>query len=177
VIELTEEPYDGPAGRVLIRELLADINERYRDWAVGLTDDEIEAADHAYLAEVTPEVVRRPTGAFVVARLEGELAGCGAVRSYVPYHDDLQPEDGVGEIKRMYTRPALRRRGVSRAVLARLEELALELGYRRLLLETGSPQPEALALYEHAGWSRIEPYGHYRDEDTSICFGKDLLPS
>jgi GNAT superfamily N-acetyltransferase len=174
VIELTEEPYDGPAGVVLIRELLADINERYRDWAVGLTDEEIEAADRAYLAEVTPDLVRRPTGAFVVARVGGELAGCGAVRSYVPYHDDLEAEPGVGEIKRMYTRPAVRRRGVSRAVLARLEAIARELGYHRLLLETGSPQPEAIALYEQTGWERIEPYGHYRDEDTSICFGKDL---
>jgi GNAT superfamily N-acetyltransferase len=174
VIELAEEPYDGPAGEVLIGELLADINERYRDWAVGLTAEEIAAADHAYLAEVTPEVVRRPSGAFVVARIDGQLAGCGAVRSYVPYHDDLPPERGVGEVKRMYTRPALRRRGVSRAVLARLEDLAVELGYRRLVLETGSPQPEALALYETAGWQRIEPYGHYRDEETSICFAKDL---
>jgi GNAT superfamily N-acetyltransferase len=174
VIELAEEPYDGPDGEVLIRELLADINERYRDWAVGLTDEEIAAADRAYLSEVTPDVVRRPTGAFVVARLDGVLAGCGAVRSYAPYHDDLAPEAGVGEIKRMYTRPAARRRGVSRAVLARLEATALELGYHRLMLETGSPQPEAIALYERSDWHRIEPYGHYRDEETSICFAKDL---
>jgi GNAT superfamily N-acetyltransferase len=177
VLELTEEPYDGPAGAVLIQELLADINERYRDWAVGLTDEEIAAADHAYLAEVTPDAVQRLTGAFVVARLDGELAGCGAVRSYVPYHDDLPAEDGVAEIKRMYTRAGARRRGVSRAVLQRLEEIAVELGYHRLVLETGSPQPEAIALYEGSGWHRIEPYGHYRDEDTSICFAKDLPPS
>jgi GNAT superfamily N-acetyltransferase len=174
VIELTEEPYDGAAGTLLIGELLADINERYGAWAVDLTDDELAAADAAYLAEVTPDVVRRPTGAFLVARLGGELAGCGAVRGYVPYHDDLPDEPGVGEIKRMYTRPSARRRGVGRVVLARLEEIAVELGYRRLLLETGRPQPEAIALYEQGGWSPIAPYGHYRDEAESRCFAKDL---
>jgi GNAT superfamily N-acetyltransferase len=174
VIELVEAAYDSAEGVELIGELLVDINLRYLEFAEGLTDEERAAVDEGYLGEVTPEVVRRPGGVFVLARLDGELAGCGAVRPYVPYHDGEPAPSGVAEVKRMYTRPSARRRGVSRAVLVRLEAIAAELGYHRLLLETGSPQPEAIALYASAGWARIEPYGHYRDEPTSVCFGKDL---
>jgi GNAT superfamily N-acetyltransferase len=174
VIELVEAAYDGPEGVELIGELLLDINRRYRELAEGLSDAERAAADDGYLGEVTPEVVRRPHGAFLVAYLDGQLAGCGGIRPYEPYHDDEPPQPGVAEVKRMYTRARARRRGVSRAVLTRLEELALELGYRRLLLETGSPQPEAIGLYESSGWTPVAAYGHYRHEATSRCFGKDL---
>jgi GNAT superfamily N-acetyltransferase len=74
----------------------------------------------------------------------------------------------------MYTAPEARRRGVSRAVLERLELIAAELGYRRLRLETGTAQPEAVALYESHGWERITPYGRYKDSPSSVCFAKDL---
>jgi GNAT superfamily N-acetyltransferase len=74
----------------------------------------------------------------------------------------------------MYTATSARRRGVSRAVLTRLEEIAAELGYRRIQLETGTAQPEAMALYASHGWRRIEPYGRYSDSPSSVCFAKDL---
>ena len=76
----------------------------------------------------------------------------------------------------MYTAPTARRRGISRALLGRLEEIASDLGYRRLQLETGTGQPEAMALYESAGWHRITPYGHYKDSPDSVCFAKELDP-
>ena len=120
-------------------------------------------------AAAPPDGVRR-----AYRDLDGQLAGCGAVRTYEPFHADLPRLPGVGEVKRMYTRPAARRRGVSRALLVRLEAIAVDLGFHRLLLETGSPQPEALALYESAGWTPIDPYGHYREEPTSRCYAKDL---
>jgi hypothetical protein len=50
----------------------------------------------------------------------------------------------------------------------------VELGYRRLVLETGTAQPEALELYATAGWEGIEPYGYWKDSPTSLCFAKDL---
>ncbi len=89
------------------------------------------------------------------------------------------PPDGtagadVAEIKRMYTSPSARRRGVSRAVLARLESEAIRLGYRRLQLETGLRQPEAMALYEASGYHRVPNYGMYAASDLSVCFGKDI---
>ena len=59
----------------------------------------------------------------------------------------------------------MRRRGISRAILARLEAEAAGLGYRRLQLETGLRQPEAIALYESAGYHRIPDYGQYAGDE------------
>ena len=167
MIELTEEPYDGEVGLRFLDALAGEVAIRYADHEAGMTPAEREADNAEYRAEVRPEMVTRPSGAFVVAWLDGEPVGCGAVR---PLHGRA----GIGEIKRMYTSPIARRRGVSRTVLDRLESIASELGYRRLQLETGTPQPEAIGLYESAGWHLIEPYGHYKDAPTSRCFAKDL---
>ena len=168
MIELTEEPFDGPEGRRLIEAMVQEVNERYAHLAEGMTPAEHEAADEEYRLSVTAEMVTRPAGAFVVAWLDGVAVGCGAVRG-------LHGSPGIGEIKRMYTAPEARRRSVSRIVLARLEEIAVELGYERLQLETGTPQPEAVALYASAGWHLIEPYGSYQDAPTSRCFAKVLV--
>jgi GNAT superfamily N-acetyltransferase len=166
-VELAEEPYDGPDAVVLVAALNDEINLRYADSVEAWTEDELAEDNEAYLAEVTPELVSPPHGVFVIARIAGEAVGCGAVKPH-----DLAAR--IGEVKRMYVVPHARRRGVSRAVLARLEEDAARLGYRRLILETGTEQPEALALYESHGWERITPYGRYKDEPSSVCFGKDL---
>lgn len=167
MIELRPVAYDDPVAQVLVAALHAEIDERYADAAAAMTPEEraVEAAD--YLAEVQPEHVRSPYGAFLVAWLDDRPVGCGAVKP-------LDRALGVGEIKRMYTVPIARRRGVSRTVLAALEHRAVELGYRGLQLETGTAQPEALALYESAGWHRIAPYGRYRDAPDSVCFAKVL---
>jgi GNAT superfamily N-acetyltransferase len=167
VVELTEEPYDGPLGQQFLAALAAEVAARYEHADAGLTPAERELANAEYRAEVTPEMVRRPAGGFLVAWLDGEPVGCGALRA-------LHGAPGVGEVKRMYTDPAARRRGVSRAILVELEALGRELGYERLQLETGTPQPEAIALYTSNGWVAIEPYGHYKDAPTSRCFGKEL---
>jgi GNAT superfamily N-acetyltransferase len=167
VIELSEERYDSPEATELVRELHADINERYAAEIEQMTAEEVAEDDAAYLAEVTPELVAPPLGTFVVAHLDGRPVGCGALKPV-----DGQP--GVAEIKRMYTRSTARRRGVSRRILARLEQAAVDLGYREIRLETGAEQPEAVALYEAHGWHRIAPYGRYKDSPSSICFAKDL---
>ena len=165
MISVTEEPYDGPVAAELVQALMVDLNERYAD-----LDEADDPDDDDYLAEVTPAMVRAPLGTFLVAWLDGQPAGCGALK---PLDTDL----AVGEIKRMYTAPSARRRGVSRTLLVRLEDAADRLGYRRIQLETGLAQPEAMALYESHGWYRITPYGHYKDSPQSVCFAKDLDPS
>ena len=167
MIELTEEPYDSPVAVALVADLLDEINERYAHEIEAMTPEELAAEDAEYLAEVTPEMVARPQGVFLVAWLDGEPAGCGALKP-VP---DLAT---TAEVKRMYTAPGARRRGVSRAILERLEDIARELGYEHLQLETGTAQPEALALYESHGWHRIPPYGRYKDSPSSVCYGKHL---
>jgi GNAT superfamily N-acetyltransferase len=167
LITITEEPYDGEVAASLVQALLVELNDRYADEV--LEDDADAPDDDDYLAEVTPELVRAPKGSFLVAWLDGEPAGCGAVKPL-----DLDPSRG--EIKRMYTVPSARRRGVSRSLLLALEARAGELGYAFLQLETGLAQPEAVALYESHGWHRITPYGHYKHSPQSVCFAKALDP-
>jgi len=162
LITVTVEPYDGAVAVALVQALLLDLNERYAD-----VDDAEDPDDDDYLAEVTPAMVRPPLGTFLVAWLDATPAGCGALKP-------LDSDPSVGEIKRMYTAPSARRQGVSRRLLEHLERAAAELGYRRIQLETGLAQPEAMALYESHGWHRITPYGHYKHSPQSVCFAKDL---
>ncbi len=65
------------------------------------------------------------------------------------------------EVKRMWTSPHYRRRGLATRVLRALEEAARDVGYARVILETGPMQPEAEALYAERGYRRIGVYGHY----------------
>ncbi len=116
----------------------------------------------------SPAPTNTPLGereVYLLAWREGVAVGCGALRRL-----DVQR----GELRRLFVIPPARREGVGRALLARLEADALALGYRRLLLETGTRQKPAAALYRAAGWRRIPPYGNYVGDPTSCCFGKTL---
>jgi putative acetyltransferase len=74
----------------------------------------------------------------------------------------------------MYVAPESRGRGLSRALLAALEQEARGLGYSAVRLETGALQPEAIALYSSAGFEAIPCYGPYVDDPRSRCFEKTL---
>ncbi|WP_328449765.1 GNAT family N-acetyltransferase [Amycolatopsis sp. NBC_00438] len=103
---------------------------------------------------------------FLVARDGGGTAvGCGGLRP-------LGPDSA--EIKRMYVDPAARGSGVATALLRALEDHARELGIPRLLLETGTGQPDAMRFYQREGYEPIEAYGPYRGEPLSRCFTRDL---
>ena len=158
------EPYDDPDAQVLVVAMMADIDERYA--ADGPADG--DAPEVATRWALHAEQVTPPRGAFLVARLSDEPVGCGAIRR-VPG----APAD-VAEIKRMYTVPAVRGRGVSRVLLAALEADAAALGFRRLQLETGLRQPEAVRLYATAGYDRIPDYGQYAGDELTLCVAKDL---
>lgn len=106
-----------------------------------------------------------PLARFVVAYARGEAVGCAALVPAGP---------GVGEVKRMWVRPTHRRRGLARRLLAALERLARRHDMAVLILETGVRQPEAIGLYESAGYTRTEPYGEYVGNPTSICYEKKL---
>lgn len=163
-LHIAAEPFDGPVARRLVAALMADLDERYAADGVGEGDHPEMVAHH----RVRPEQVVPPAGVFLVAWLDGEAVGCGAVRRL------LGGPEHVGEIKRMYTAPTARRKGVSRALLLRLEREAATLGMRRLQLETGARQPEAIALYETEGYHRIPGFGQYARDELSVCFAKDL---
>jgi GNAT superfamily N-acetyltransferase len=167
VLDLRVVPYDDPVVQALVAELMDDLDERYADAAEGTSGDNPEVVGEW---RVRSEQVTPPNGVMVIARLGGAPVGCGAIRRL------LRGPTDVAEIKRMYTAPSARRRGVSRALLGRLEAEATRLGYRRLQLETGQRQPEAIALYESAGYVPIPNYGQYADDELSLCYAKDLPP-
>jgi len=104
-------------------------------------------------------------GAFLVAYRSQKPIGCGAVRRI---------EESTGELKRMYVCLEERCRGVGRAILEALEAEARKLGISKLLLETGIRNPEAIALYERAGFSHIPPFGEYIGSPVSVCMAKEL---
>lgn len=110
----------------------------------------------------------QPTVLFAVARdLSGKALACGAIV--------LTPS--FAEIKRMFVRPAARGQGLGRAMLGFLEAEAARHGCQRLMLETGVRQPEALRLYEGAGYSRRSRFGDYPDDPLSVFMEKPLMAS
>jgi GNAT superfamily N-acetyltransferase len=78
------------------------------------------------------------------------------------------------EVKRMFTLPECRGKGVATKVLDELEKWATELGYKKCILETGKRQPEAIALYKKNGYKRISNYGQYVAMENSVCFEKEM---
>ena len=119
-----------------------------------------------------------PQGLFVVGYVDGVAVACGGWRARGDNHDEgagdpaLRPGDA--EIKRMYVAERLRGRGYARAVLAELECTAAAAGRRRMVLETGVPQPVAIALYTRAGYEPMTRFGDYRDSPNSRCYAKPL---
>jgi GNAT superfamily N-acetyltransferase len=150
---LSRERFDAQVVQALLAALDAELDARY-------ADEGIDPPVH------DPRDYESPRGVLLVARLGGEPVGCGALRP--------GPAEGVGEVKRMYVAPAVRGRRVAERLLAELLEAARRLGYRRLVLETGTEQPEALRLYQRLGWTPVPAFGHYRDSPLSRCYGLDL---
>lgn len=123
------------------------------------------------VSPVDPLMFDPPEGTFVVGYLDGEPIASGAWR-----RSDVAAlgSTASAEVKRMYVAPAARGAGHARRILARLEQTAAQAGHEVLVLETGLRQPEAIALYESSGYTRIPGFGHYRDSDLSRCFARRL---
>jgi GNAT superfamily N-acetyltransferase len=111
------------------------------------------------------EEVAPGRGAFLIASRKGRPVGCGAVRRI---------DARTAEIKRTYVGPDGRGRGVGRAISTALEAEAKLLGVVCLLLETGARQPEAIGLYEGAGFTRTGSFGKYATSPLSVFMRKDL---
>ena len=148
-MRLEQVAWDHPASISLRAAQRAEIEQRY-----GTPDSEPGPA---------------PTGdditAFFVAFDNDTPVGCGGLR-------ELDPTEA--EVKRMFVDPSSRGTGVSTALLARLEQVGRERGYRRLVLETGDQQPDAIRFYTREGYERIPNFGYYVDSAFSLCFAKQL---
>ena len=150
-IKIREAGFGEPEVQRLIAAAMAELSARYG----GSGDDTPVAAD-----DFAP-----PHGAFLVAQDEtGRLLGCAGWRTH--------GEDA--ELKRMFTIAVARGRGVARQVLTAIEDSARERGRRRVILETGDKQPEAIALYEKCGYERIEDFGYYKGEPGVLSYARAL---
>ncbi|CUR57524.1 GCN5-related N-acetyltransferase [metagenome] len=139
----------------------------------------VEAVQEEYVARyggrdespIDPRDFEDPLGRFFVGYLDGAPVATGAWR-----RSSVRAlgAEVTAEVKRMYVVPAAQRRGLARQMLAHLEATAAGAGIEALVLETGIAQPEAIALYESAGYVPIPGFGHYRDSDLSRCFGRVL---
>lgn len=107
----------------------------------------------------------QPNVLFAVARDSDERAvGCGAIVLNAEF----------GEIKRMFVRPQCRGGGVAKKLLAFLEAAAIERGCTLFMLETGPKQPEALGLYERAGYAYRGPFAEYKEDPFSVFMSKQV---
>jgi putative acetyltransferase len=103
---------------------------------------------------------------YAVVAYENDIPiGCGAIKEYAPK---------IVEIKRMYTSPGSRGKGIATRILIELEKWATELSYEKCILETGKRQSEAIALYKKNGYQLIPNYGQYAGIENSLCFEKDM---
>lgn len=156
-LELRVVGYDHPDVAALVAAVQEEYVQRY-----GGHDSPLAAG------EFVP-----PGGSFLVGYLDGRPVACGGWRRREP-EEELGLRDGDVEVKRMFVVRAMRRRGYSRLLLAELERTAAIAGGRRMVLETGTRQPEALGLYTSSGYSPITPFGDYRHAPHSRYLGKPL---
>ena len=128
-----------------------------------------------YLAELYPpesgyglvvDELQSPNVRFVFVQLDDVVVACGALRL----------DEDYAEVKRMYVVPEHRHSGIGRELLAHLEAAASSSGRQLLRLETSVAQPEAIALYEQAGFERIDTFPPYEADPRSVFMEKPVTP-
>jgi putative acetyltransferase len=138
-----------------VRDLITELNTTL----LALTPPE-------FVFHMTAEEMARPDTTVLVARDSGNAVACGALRRH---------EDGIGEVKRMYTRPSHQGRGIGGRILAEVETLARREGLTRLVLETGDRHAAAWRVYERSGFSRCGAVLDYPESGYSMFYEKALV--
>jgi GNAT superfamily N-acetyltransferase len=156
-VRIEQVPYTHDDARLLEDEVQAEYVVRY-----GSPDR----------TEMDPAEFESPVGAFYVGYRDDVPVTMGGWR-FRPDVSRLGSQRAV-EVKRMYVAPSARRGGLARLVLAHLEATSRTAGADAIILETGTAQPEAMALYESAGYQRIDPFGYYREFPNNRCYGRVL---
>jgi len=102
----------------------------------------------------------------VVAYMENQPIGCGAFKKF---------NQNSVEIKRMFTLPQSRGKGIATLILKELENWASDLDYSSCILETGIRQTEAVILYKKNFYNITSNYGQYVGIKNSLCFEKKII--
>jgi putative acetyltransferase len=133
--------------RNLVRELDADLSIR-------------DGEDHSFYDQFNKiDFIK-----YAIVAFDNEMAvGCGAIKEY---------SKDTMEVKRMYVLVNRRGQGIASKILNELENWAIELNYKKCILETGKKQPEAIELYKKSGYQVIPNFGQYKNVENSICFEK-----
>lgn len=152
-------PFDHPDAVKLNDQVQAEYHLRYGDGgdATALDPSDFDPPNGVYLIAYDENDTPVATGGWRTQDTNGEGNA-----------------DGDAEVKRMYVIDAMRGRGLARRMLAALEEDARAAGRIRMVLETGTEQPEAIALYTSSGYEPCVKFGYYRHYDSSRCFAKPL---
>lgn len=137
-----------------VRTLIAALNE----YLLSLTPPE-----HCF--HMTVEEMARPDTTVFIARENGKAVGCGALRRH---------DDGIGEVKRMYTVPECQGKGIGGRILEAVLARARREGLKRMVLETGDRHPAAWRVYERAGFKRCGPVLDYPDTTWSVFYELEL---
>jgi putative acetyltransferase len=137
-----------------VRQLIGELNQAL----LALTPAE-------FCYHMTAEEMARPDTTVFIAREDGAAIACGALRRH---------DGGIGEVKRMYTRPAHQGRGIGGQILAAIEALASSESISRLVLETGDQHPAAWRVYERGGFARCGAVLDYPDSAYSVFYAKTL---
>ncbi len=137
-----------------VRALIAELNQVL----LALTPPE-------FVFHMTAEEMARPDTTVFIARDAGSAVACGALRRHA---------EGIGEVKRMYTRPSHQGQGIGGRILAQIEALAVREGLTRLVLETGDRHAAAWRVYERGGFNRCGAVLDYPDSGYSVFYDKVL---
>lgn len=149
MINIIRTDSENPDFTSLVRDLDADLAKR-------------DGNEHAFYAQFNKvDTIRH----VVIAYENKKPVGCGAIKEFNP---------NTMEVKRMFTQPEMRGKGIAGRILNELEKWALELMYDKCILETGKRQPEAISLYQRNGYKLIPNYGQYAGIENSVCFEKQI---
>jgi GNAT superfamily N-acetyltransferase len=150
-VTVREASWDDPAGVALRKAQRDELTVRYEDPN----------------SEPGPAPTAEDITLFLLALDDdGAAIACGGLRRI---------DDTHGEVKRMYVKPESRGSGAAVSLLRELERRARDLGWNRLVLETGDRQPDAIRFYEREGYTRIPNYGHYVQSPLSLCYERTLV--
>ena len=161
-LRIERVPYGHPDALLLVEEVQQEYVRRYGsrdDTPIDATAFELPAGSFFVGYQVTEKGVDLPvaTGAW---RMRTDVEALGSTR--------------CAEGKRMYVVDSARGSGYARVMLAHMERTAAEAGAEVMILETGVPQHEGIALYESSGYVAIPGFGHYKWHEDNRCFARLL---